>query len=225
MGETGLLQYVLIFFGSMIEGDATLLAAAFLARRGKLSFVAVLLTAALASTILNEAVYHLSRTRSRLYFERKIAKHPKYAKVQHWIRRRSVVLLLFSRYVFGFRLAIPAACGMTGMPPVVFFVVNAIGAALWVLPLGYAGYVFGGVLASFWAGLHQYEWHIALAALAIGWTLLVRYDPELHMVSALFFRTRSFAITESARLRHLMRRSKVERHMQQETCDQEEPQS
>jgi membrane protein DedA with SNARE-associated domain len=222
MGETGLLQYVLVFFGSMVEGDATLLTAAFLAHSGKLNFIGVLLTAGLASTILNEAVYHLSRTRSRLYFERKIAQHPKYAKVQHWIRRRSVLLLLFSRYAFGFRLAIPAACGMTGMNPILFFIVNAIGAAIWVIPLGYAGYAFGGALARFWSGLHQYEWHIAVAALAVGWILLVRYDPELHMVAALFFRTRSFAITESARLRHLLRRSKWRRHVEQSACDHEE---
>jgi membrane protein DedA with SNARE-associated domain len=205
MGETNLLQYgyVLIFLGSIVEGDATLLTAAFLAHRGRLSFVAVLATAALASSMANEAVYHLSRSRSRSYFERKIAKHPKYARVQHWIRRRSVMLMLFSRYIFGFRLAIPAACGMTGMRPGVFFALNAIGAALWVVPVGYAGYAFGGLIEHFWHGVHQYEWHIAVAVLAIGWTLLVRYDPELHMVASLFFRTRTFAITESARLRRL----------------------
>jgi len=206
MGQTGIVQYFLIFLGSIIEGDATLMTAAFLANRGTLNFIAVLLTAALASTIANQIVFHLSRTRSRLYFERKIAKHPKYARVQHWIRRRSVLMLLFSRYIFGFRLAIPAACGMTGMPPPLFFGVNVAGAALWVVPLGYAGYAFGSVLKHFWHGVHQYEWHIAVAALAIGWTLLVRYDPELHMVSALFFRTREFAIAEASRLRHLRKR-------------------
>jgi membrane protein DedA with SNARE-associated domain len=213
MSESDLLQYgyVLIFLGCIIEGDATLLASAFLAHRGSLNFVAVLVTAALASTLANEAVYHLSRTRSRAYFEKKISKHPKYARVQHWIRRRSILLLLFSRYIFGFRLAIPAACGMTGMPPVVFFFVNAVGAALWVLPLGYAGYAFGGLIERFWHGVHQYEWHIAVVALAIGWTLLVRYDPELHMVASLFCRTREFAITESARLRRLTKRSNAAR--------------
>ena len=108
------------------------------------------------------------------------------------------------------------------MNPILFFIVNAIGAAIWVIPLGYAGYAFGGALARFWSGLHQYEWHIAVAALAVGWILLVRYDPELHMVAALFFRTRSFAITESARLRHLLRRSKWRRHVEQSACDHEE---
>jgi membrane protein DedA with SNARE-associated domain len=198
--------YVLVFFGSLVEGDATLMTAAFLSHQGHLSFYGVLGTAALASTLLNETVYHLSRTRSRRYFEGKIAKHPKYGRVQDWIRSRSVILLLFSRYIFGFRMAIPAACGITGMRPSVFSSLNAAGAALWVIPLGYAGYAFGAVIQRFWHGVHAYEWHLALAALAIGWTVLVRYDPELHMVSSLLLRTRHFALAESSRLRHMMRR-------------------
>jgi membrane protein DedA with SNARE-associated domain len=197
--------YLLVFVGSLLEGDATLLAAAFLAHQGHLSFAGVLTVAALTTTLVNELVYHLARTRSRRYFERKVASHPRYARVQHWIQRRSVLLLLCSRYVFGFRLAIPAACGMTGMPPLKFSTLNAIGTALWVFPLGYIGYAFGSVLDRFWAGLRFYEWHIAVVALAVGWLLLVRYDPELHMVSALLFRTRSFAMRESARLRRLGR--------------------
>jgi membrane protein DedA with SNARE-associated domain len=198
--------YFLVFLGSLVEGDATLMTAAFLSHQGHLSFYGVLLTAALASTLLNEAVYHLSRTRSRTFFERKISRHPKYGRVQDWIRSRSVLLLLCSRYIFGFRMAIPAACGITGMRPAVFSSLNALGAALWVIPLGYAGYAFGAVIQRFWHGVHDYEWHIAVAALAIGWTVLLRYDPELHMVTRLLLRTRGFALAESARLRHLMRR-------------------
>ena len=180
--------------------------AAFLSHQGHLSFYGVLGTAALASTLLNEVVYHLSRTRSRQYFERKITRHPKYGRVQDWIRSKSVLLLLFSRYIFGFRLAIPAACGVTGMRPAVFSSLNFVGAALWVIPLGLAGYAFGAAIQRFWHGVRAYEWHIALAALAIGWTVLVRYDPELHMASKLLLRTRQFALSESSRLRHLMRR-------------------
>jgi membrane protein DedA with SNARE-associated domain len=196
-------EYLLVFLGSIVEGDATLLTAAFLAHQGHLSFPGVLAIAALASTMTNEVAYHLARTRSRRYFERKVASHPKYARVQEWMRKRSVFLLLISRYLFGFRMAIPAACGMTGMSPVKFTTLNLIGAALWVIPLGYVGYAFGYLLERFWAGLRAYEWHIAVVALAVGWLLLVRYDPELRMVAALVFRTRGFALREFARLRRL----------------------
>jgi membrane protein DedA with SNARE-associated domain len=202
------MAYVLVFLGSILEGDATLLTAAFLAHQGHLNFAGVLAVAALTTTLVNELVYRLARTRSRNYFEKKVASHPKYGRVQQWIQKRSVLLLLCSRYIFGFRLAIPAACGMTGMRPTVFSTLNAIGAALWVVPLGYIGYAFGSVLDRFWAGFRMYEWHVAVVALAVGWLLLVRYDPELRMVSTLFFRTRSFALQESARLRHLGRHFK-----------------
>ena len=195
--------YLLVFFGSLLEGDATLLTAAFLAHQGHLDLSMVMAVAALASTLANEAVYHLARSRSRLYFERKVESHPKYGRVRAWIEKRSVLLLLFSRYIYGFRLAVPAACGMIGMAPLRFSALNAIGAALWVVPLGYLGYAFGSVLERFWVGLRMYEWHIAVVALAVSWLLLVRYDPELRMVSALVFRTRSFALRESARLRRL----------------------
>jgi membrane protein DedA with SNARE-associated domain len=205
MAAEGFLHYgyILVFFGSMLEGDASLITAAFLAHQGKLNFGGVLATAGIASTLLNEAVYHLARSRSRKYFERRITKHPKYSRVQDWIRRRSTVLLLFCRYIFGFRLAIPAACGMTGMNPLAFSVLNIVGAALWVLPLGYVGYAFGGVIAKFWGGVRDYEWHIAVALLAIGWIFLLRYDPELRMVATLFTRTRHFAITEVVRMGRL----------------------
>src|SRR5688572_21195622 len=108
--------YVLVFFGSLLEGDATLLTAAFLAHQRHFNLLGVMAVAALASTLANEAVYYLARTRSRKYFERKVASHPKYDRVQSWIHKRSVVLLLLSRYLYGFRMAVPAACGMTGMP-------------------------------------------------------------------------------------------------------------
>lgn len=216
--------YLLVFLGSIVEGDATLMTAAFLSHQGHLSFYGVLGTAALASTVLNEAVYHLSRTRSRRFFERKISKHPKYGRVQDWIRSRSILLLLFSRYIFGFRLAIPAACGVTGMRPAVFCSLNLLGAALWVVPLGYAGYAFGAVIQRFWHGVHAYEWHIALAVLAIGWTVLVRYDPELHMVSSLLLRTRRFALAESSRLRHMMRRhATIRSYSYSQSSDPREP--
>lgn len=198
-------SYWLVFLGSLVEGDATLLTAAFLSHRGPITLGGVLIAAATATTLGNEAVYHLSRNRSRRYFERKIGEHPKYRRVQNWIRSRSAILLLCSRYVFGFRWAIPAACGLTGMTPPVFSILNLIGAALWVLPLGFAGYLFGGYLDQFWSGFHQYEWHFALGVLALVWIAVAVYDPELHAIRKAVGHTRGFAIGEAARLRKLMK--------------------
>ena len=119
-------RYILVFFGSIFEGDATLLGAAFLAHRHVVSLAAVIATAILASTAWNELVFYFSRKGGRGFLEKRVAQHPRYDRVQRWVRRRSVILLLFSRYLFGFRLAIPVACGATGMCASTFTVVNVV---------------------------------------------------------------------------------------------------
>jgi membrane protein DedA with SNARE-associated domain len=194
--------YVFIFLGSILEGDATLLAASFLAHRRHFHLPTVIAVAGAATILFNQMVYFLARNRGRAFLERKVGQHHRYCRVRDWVQRRSVVLLLFSRYIFGFRLAIPAACGMSGMSPVRFAVTNALGAALWAVPLGIAGYLMGEFLAIFWSELRQYDWHIAVAALAILWTTLAIRDPELRRVHALFLHTRAFALQSVSRIRH-----------------------
>src|SRR5688572_17233126 len=145
-------RYVIVFVGSIFEGDATLLAASFLARRHVMSFAAVLGTAAAATILFNELVFYFSRRSGKDFLERRVGRHPSYARVQRWVNRRSVVLLLFSRYLFGFRLAIPVACGATGMRAVTFSTVNAVGAVIWVVPLGLIGFFLGTPWSRFGMG-------------------------------------------------------------------------
>jgi membrane protein DedA with SNARE-associated domain len=110
-------RYVIVFLGSIFEGDATLLCASFLARREVMSFGAVLVTAAAATTLFNELLFYVSRRKGKAFLQKRMDRHPRYQRVQRWVHRRSIVLLLFSRYIFGLRLAIPIACGATGMRP------------------------------------------------------------------------------------------------------------
>jgi membrane protein DedA with SNARE-associated domain len=206
MSEQLLTQYgyVLVFIGSIVEGDATLLTAAFLAHQHYFSLYGVILTAMVASAIFNEAIFHAARRRGKPFLDRKAARHPRYAGVQDWVCRRSVLLLLVSRYLFGFRMAIPIACGAVGMRPLLFFVLNIVGAVLWAVPLGLAGYVFGGVLAAFWQGIKYYEWHIATGLIVVLTAFLAWYDPELRRFATLVSHTRHAAVVSVARVRRLL---------------------
>jgi membrane protein DedA with SNARE-associated domain len=210
--ESHLVQYgyIFIFLGSILEGDATLLTASFLAHRKHFHLPAVIAVASAATILFNQLVYFLARSRGRAFLERKVGQHHRYCRVRDWIQRRSVLLLLFSRYIFGFRLAIPAACGMSGMSPLVFAATNAAGAALWAIPLGIAGYLLGEFVSIFWSELREYDWHIAVAALAILWTTLAVRDPELRRVHGLFLHTRAFALRSLARVRHRQARGGAE---------------
>jgi membrane protein DedA with SNARE-associated domain len=121
------------------------------------------------------------------------------------------MLLLFSRYIFGFRMAIPIACGAVGMRPSVFALVDAAGAVLWVVPVCLAGYAFGHVLGAFWAGIRAYEWHIAVALLVLLTAALAWFDPELDKVSRYLLNGRAAAIRSEARVRRLLSRSRFRR--------------
>lgn len=199
-------DYVFVFFGSILEGDATLLTAAFLAHGGRMRLSAVIFTAGLASTLFNEFLFHAARRRGRAYLEKRAESHRRYRGVQEWVRRRAVVLLLFSRYVFGFRMAIPIACGAVGMRPAVFLGLNLAGALLWAIPIAYLGYFFGNVLEGFWSELRNFRWHIATAMIVVITALLAWLDPELRRFVSLVTRSREAAVRSSARARRLLSR-------------------
>jgi membrane protein DedA with SNARE-associated domain len=206
MVEHLLLQYgyVLVFFGSIVEGDATLLTASFLANRGYLKLSYVILTAAIASTIFNEAVFFCARRSGKPFLERQAGRHKRYHRVTEWVCRRSVLLLLFSRYIVGFRLAIPIACGAVGMRPPIFTLANSVGAVIWAVPICVVGYAFGHVLAAWWHGVRAYEWHIATALLVLLTALLAWKDPELRRVTEYFHHWRHAAVVSEARVRRLL---------------------
>src|SRR5512139_1181032 len=148
--------YLLLFVGVVFEGDAFLLPAGFLAHRGYFNLVAVIAVAALANTLTDQFYYQLARAKGAAFFERKAAQDPRYERVRAWVARRGVPLLFFSRFMYGFRIAVPAACGAAGMAPGVFFWTNVAGGLFWATLVGVLGYIFGSALPPAIAGLRSY---------------------------------------------------------------------
>lgn len=157
--------YALVFFGTAVEGDGTLLAAAFLAHRGYFRFVVVVFLGAASTTLANQVYFWVSRTHGKALVDRMASQDPRYARLENWVRRRGVVLLLISRFLYGLRTAIPAVCGVVEMPPSVFFVTNLAGAILWSGLLGSVGYLGGDVVGLLLADIRRHEWYVALVLL------------------------------------------------------------
>jgi phosphatidylglycerol lysyltransferase len=141
--------YVLLFLGVMVEGESFLLAAALLAHRGILHLPLVISIAVIANCAADQAYYMVARTRGRAWLDKRFGQHPRYTQGVRWMSRYGDWLLLLSRYAFGFRIIIPAACGAFGMPAWRFTILNIIAGAIWAVPtalLGfYLGYAFSGV--------------------------------------------------------------------------------
>jgi membrane protein DedA with SNARE-associated domain len=132
--------HLFIFSGVAMEGDATLVTAAFLAHRGKFSLWSVMLTALSATILTNQFVYLVARHKGRALADRLAAREPRFARIEAWVCRSGGLLLFLSRFVIGARTAIPVACAVSGMKARRFFLLNFAGAVAWTAVFSYVGY-------------------------------------------------------------------------------------
>jgi membrane protein DedA with SNARE-associated domain len=76
------------------------------------------------------------------------------------VQQHGLPLVVGSRFVYGFRIAIPAACGATRMSPMTFSLGDITGSLLWVGVIGGGGYAIGHILTIVFDDLRTHEWWI-----------------------------------------------------------------
>jgi phosphatidylglycerol lysyltransferase len=158
--------YALLFLGVAFEGEAVLLAAAFLAQRGFFRLPVVIAVAVAANSLADQVYFQLARLRGRAWLERRFGQHPRYQQLIALVGRRGGLLLVASRFAYGLRIAIPAACGALGMGVVTFTLLDLLAGLLWALPMAALGFFAGGALGPLLEGVRRYEEGIALLLVA-----------------------------------------------------------
>jgi phosphatidylglycerol lysyltransferase len=156
--------YLILFPGVMVEGEAFLLAGSFMAHRGVFELPIVIAVAMAATMIGDQVYYRAARARGRAWIERRKGSRAKYAKWIDLASRRGVWLLLASRWTFGLRIVIPAACGAVGMSPAVFTGVDFVAVLIWAVALGLAGYYSGAAVERHLKDIQHVGGWILLAA-------------------------------------------------------------
>lgn len=162
--------YALLFGGVLVEGEAVVLVAAFLARRGIFSLPAVVAVAMAANTLADLAYFSLAQRRGRDWLERRFGSRRHFHRLFDLVSRRGFLLLLLSRFAYGLRIAIPAACGALGMGTAAFFITDLAASVLWAVPMSLLGYTVGGAVEPLIAAVQGYE---LAAALGLGLSLAV----------------------------------------------------
>ena len=158
--------YALVFLGVAFEGEAVLLAAALLAQRGFFRLPVVIAVAVAANSLSDQAYFQLARVRGRTWLDRRFGQHPRYRQLIGLVGRRGGLLLLASRFAYGFRIAIPAACGALGMGVAAFTLLDLLAGLLWALPMAALGFFAGGALGPLLEGVRRYEEAVALLLVA-----------------------------------------------------------
>lgn len=168
--------YPAVFLGSVLEGETVLLLAGYAAHRGYLNPVVVFAVAWLGALLGDQFFFWLGRRHGQALLRKRATLAARVERSLGLIDRHPVKIILSMRFLWGLRIALPIAVGMSGIHWRRFFWLNAASAVPWAMLVGGAGYLFGALLTEHIAQLHRIEeWIMALVvvlALALhglGW--------------------------------------------------------
>lgn len=170
--------YFAVFVGCFLEGETVLVLAGFAAHLGYLSLPGVIVTAALAGFCGDQTAFELGRRYGRQMFARWPVLARAKPRVDALVERYGRWAAFGVRFLVGMRIAGPVAMGASGMSLLRFAPPNALGALVWALCIGIAGYVFGTAFTRVLAHARRYEeWAfagLAVAGVVIGVVLHLR---------------------------------------------------
>lgn len=166
--------YAFLILGLILEGDATLVAAVILAGDAYFSLRWVIGLALGVSFVANEVLYELGRHGGRHYLP-----DVSETRVRRWLDGHfGRATLIFSRFMWGFRLLIPCAAGAMHIRRRRFLLCNIAGAAIWTGVLVYFGVAIQAALRALLHSLGQYQSNLAVGLFLLGLTLAIGSIPR-----------------------------------------------
>ena len=139
-----------------------------LAREGRLFLPAVILTAIAANTVADSAYFAIGRFRGQPWLERAFGQNPAFGRLRERMRTQGMWLLVASRWLFGFRILIPMACGASGMATAPFLLANVAAGSIWAIPTALVAYYAASTLEKLLGGVRSFEHVIAAVLFAFG---------------------------------------------------------
>lgn len=163
--------YFAIFVGCMLEGETILILCGFAAYQGYLSLPLVVLVATFGGALGDYIFFFLGRYYGSALLVKFPSLQARAEVVNQRIMHYHMILIIGVRFMYGLRIAGPIAIGMSKVSIWRFLILNLLGAFLWAILIGGAGYVFGQALQKFFVDLKKYEeialWLVVLMLLLV----------------------------------------------------------
>ena len=160
--------YALIFIGTFVEGESLLVLGGIFAHRGYLDLTGVIVSSFLAAVCGDQMFFHLGRRHAKGLLSRFPRLRDKVNVSLQRIERHQIKVVLGMRFLWGLRIALPVALGLTSMNAWRFFWLNLSSAAVWSTVFALIGYFAGEVFSRVVDDLHRHEKWIAGALLLAG---------------------------------------------------------
>ena len=160
--------YVIVFAGTLLEGETVVALAGFAAHQGYLQLSIIIPVAICGAVIGDQVFFYLGRFKGKGM----IAKHPEWQprieKIHTWMERHQNLLIFGSRFLYGFRAITPIILGTSRVSGIRFFILNVLGAIVWACIFVSVGYFFGDTLSRFLGNIKKFEGALVLVIVGAG---------------------------------------------------------
>lgn len=159
--------YAAVLAGTLLEGETVLLLAGLAAHQGHLSLPIVLFVAFVGGTAGDQGFFWIGRRWGPALVQRFPPARARADAVGLLLRRYDAALVFGIRFIYGLRIAGPIAMGALGLSSRRFAVFNTLGAAVWAVLIGGAGYLLGHTLDFVLGDVERYENRLAWGVVGI----------------------------------------------------------
>jgi membrane protein DedA with SNARE-associated domain len=168
--------YPAIFAGTLVEGESLLALGGYFAHQGYLDLGWVIVVAFAGAVCGDQLFFWLGRHHAKRLLARFPKMREKVNLALEKIERHQIKVMLGMRFLWGMRIALPIALGLSNVRATRFLWINVVSAALWSTTFACLGYGASRVFTELVADLRRYEHWIAgalvaLAAVALAWHL------------------------------------------------------
>jgi membrane protein DedA with SNARE-associated domain len=166
--------YALIFVGTLAEGESLLALGGYFAHQGYLALGPVILTAFLGAVCGDQLFFYIGRHHAKRLLARFPKMRDKVNVALTRIENHQAKVVLGMRFMWGLRIALPIALGLTNIRAPRFLWLNLISAAVWSCVFALAGYGVSEFVQRAIGDLRHYEHWIAagvvvIATVALAW--------------------------------------------------------
>lgn len=149
--------YPALLLGTFLEGETIMVLGGLAAHLGYLSLDWVIACGFFGTFIGDQLFFLLGRRHGNSLLARRPSWQPRADRVFAILERHQNLLILGFRFLYGLRSVTPFAIGMSKVSYVRFAALNFIGAAIWAITVGLAGFYFGQAMESVLGDLKRYE--------------------------------------------------------------------
>ncbi|MBK7651468.1 MAG: DedA family protein [Flammeovirgaceae bacterium] len=153
--------YIAIFFASLMEGETALITGSFMAHRGYFVLPKVIMVSLAATLIIDWSYFVIGRKHGRKFLQTRPRLEAKLNHVTTWIEKYPVLLMIFYRFLYGIRIPLTIAFGLSTYSALRFGMLSFVGILLWVGCYVFVGYFFGAIIEANLTMIKHYELAVA----------------------------------------------------------------